>query len=144
MSIGLILVLMEIIFVPGTTLVGILGVMVTGVGIYYAFLFLENQNAWIVLIITLVVNFLALLYGLKSGVWKKFALKESMTSRSFDDRLVGLMEGQQGMAVSDIKPYGKAEFEDKIYEVKSDAGFIPVGTQLRIVKLEENRIIVQG
>jgi membrane-bound ClpP family serine protease len=55
-----------------------------------------------------------------------------------------LVKGQEGIAISDIKPYGKAEFGNKIYEVKSGSGFIPVGTPLIIIKLEENRIIVKG
>ncbi len=144
LTIGLILVVLEILFVPGTTIVGILGVLVTGTGIYYAFLTLDNQNAWSVLGVTVLVNISALIYGFKSGVWNKFSLKNSHTSRSFDDRLVDLVKGQEGIAISDIKPYGKADFGNRIYEVKSDAGFISVGTPLIIIKLEENRIIVKG
>jgi membrane-bound ClpP family serine protease len=144
LSIGLILVLLEIIFVPGTTLVGILGVLFTGIGIFYSFITLDSQTAWLVLAVTLCINLLALIYGFKSGLWKKFALKEVISSRSFDERLYGLIEGQTGKAISDLKPYGKAEFGDKIYEVKSESGFISVGAELIIVKLEENRIIVKG
>jgi membrane-bound ClpP family serine protease len=142
--IGLILVLTEILFVPGTTLVGVLGLIVTAGGIYYAFVKFDNNLAWIVVGAAVLLNFTALVYGFKSGVWNKFALKEAITSRSFDDRLAGLEIGMEGKAISDIKPIGKAEFGDVIYEVKSDSGFIRVGTTVFISKLEDNKIIIKS
>ncbi|AFL82822.1 membrane-bound serine protease (ClpP class) [Belliella baltica DSM 15883] len=143
LSIGLILILTEIIFVPGTTIIGILGLIFTGAGIYYSFLKFDPSIAWVILGFALLANFMAIFYGFKSGVWNKFALKEAMTSRSFDGRLLGLELGMKGKAVSDIKPIGKAEFLEKIYEVKSESGFISVGTIVFITKLEDNRIIVK-
>ena len=142
--IGLVLVIAEILFVPGTTIVGIIGVLVTGVGIYYAFVTFDNQVAVMVLVATLVLNFGALIYGFRSGAWKKFALKSTIKSRAFDDRLKGLEVGMKGTAISDIKPIGKAEIGDGIYEVKSESGFISVGTVVFITKLENNIIIIKS
>ncbi|MCH7415318.1 nodulation protein NfeD [Belliella sp. R4-6] len=143
LTIGLILILTEIIFVPGTTIIGVLGLIVSAAGVYYSFLKFDTSTAWIVLGITLFINFVALFYGFKAGVWNKFALKDSIQSRSFDGRLLGLELGMEGKAVSDIKPIGKAEFLDKIYEVKSDSGFISVGSIVFITKLGDNRITVK-
>ncbi|MBW3466314.1 NfeD family protein [Arthrospiribacter ruber] len=142
--VGVILVLTEIIFVPGTTLIGILGLLFSVAGIYYGFLAFGNELGWWILATTFTVNFALLFYGFHSGVWTKFALKDAITSRSFDDRLLGLEKGQEGKAVSDIKPIGKAEFGDLIYEVKSDSGFIRVGSTVFITKLEDNKIIVKS
>ncbi|MCH7399532.1 nodulation protein NfeD [Belliella sp. DSM 107340] len=144
LSIGLILILTEIIFVPGTTIIGVVGLIVSAAGVYYSFLKFDASTAWVVLGITLFINFVALFYGFKAGVWNKFALKDSIQSRSFDGRLLGLELGMEGKAVSDIKPIGKAEFFDKIYEVKSDSGFISVGSIVFITKLGDNRITVKN
>lgn len=144
LSIGLILILTEIIFVPGTTIIGILGLIFTGSGVYYSFLKFDSSLAWVILGLAIFANFSAIFYGFKSGLWNKFALKETITSKSFDGRLLGLELGMKGNAVSDIKPIGKAEFLEKIYEVKSDSGFISVGTTVFITKLEHNRIIVKN
>jgi membrane-bound ClpP family serine protease len=142
--IGLILVIAEILFVPGTTLVGIIGVLVTGAGIYYAFITFDNQTAVMILVATLALNFGALIYGFRTGAWKKFALKSAINSRAFDNRLVGLEVGMEGVAVSDIKPFGKAEIGERIYEVKSESGFISVGTTIFITKLENNTIKIKS
>jgi membrane-bound ClpP family serine protease len=142
--IGLILVIAEILFVPGTTIVGIIGVFVTAVGIYYAFVTFDRQVAGMVLVATLVLNFGALIYGFRTGAWKKFALKSTIKSRAFDDRLKGLEIGMKGITISDVKPIGKAEIGEGIYEVKSESGFISVGTSVFITKLENNTIIIKS
>jgi membrane-bound ClpP family serine protease len=142
--IGLILVIAEILFVPGTTIVGIIGVFVTSVGIYYAFVTFDRQVASMVLVASLVLNFGALIYGFRTGAWKKFALKSAIKSRAFDDRLNGLVVGMKGTTISDIKPIGKAEIGDGIYEVKSESGFISVGTTVFITKLENNTITIKS
>jgi membrane-bound ClpP family serine protease len=142
--IGLVLVIAEVLFVPGTTIVGIIGVFVTAGGVYYAFVTFGSEIGWIVLASALVLNFGALIYGFRTGAWKKFALKSSIRSRAFDDRLNGLVIGMQGKAVSDIKPIGKAEIGEGIYEVKSESGFISVGTVVFITKLENNTIIIKS
>lgn len=142
--IGLILLITEILFVPGTTIVGIIGLAVTATGIFYAFISFEPALAWTILIIAGLTNLITLVYGLRSGAWKKFALKSSNKSSVFENRLEGLSVGMEGRAISDIKPFGKAEIGDKIYEVKSSGGFIAVGSPLQIVKLENNTIIVKS
>lgn len=142
--IGLILIMAEVIFVPGTTIVGLIGLIITVAGIYYAFISLEYGTAWAVLSITGILNLGALFYGFRSGVWKRFALKESVTATTFENRLNGLAPGMEGTAISDIKPIGKAEFMEKPFEVKSNSGFITVGTKVIITKLENNTIIVKS
>lgn len=141
--IGLILVATEILFVPGTTVVGLVGLVFTAGGIYYAFLKFEANDAWIILGVTVLLHLTALVYAFKSGVWNRFALKDAITSRSFDDRLAGLEIGMEGKALSDIKPIGKAEFKEIIYEVKSDSGLVRTGTKVYIHKLENNKIIIK-
>lgn len=142
LTLGIILMLVEVLFVPGTTLVGVLGGLVTGVGIYYGFISFETGTAITILGLALLANVSVIVYGFRSGVWNKFSLKDTISSRSFDDRLAGLEVGQQGRAVSDFRPYGKVEIGDRVYEAKSEVGFLSTGTAVYIEKLEDNRIII--
>lgn len=140
---GALLVLVEVIFVPGTTVVGILGLIFTGMGIYYAFLSFPAGVAYTVAGLTIIVNIGFIVYGFKSGVWGRFALKQTIINGTFDGRLEGLEEGQKGMTLSDFKPFGKVEFGDKIYEAKSEGGFIASGTVVTILKIADNKIIIK-
>ena len=56
--------------------------------------------------------------------------------------MTGLEVGMKGIAVSDIKPYGKASFAEVWVEVKSESGFIEVKSPVTIVKIENNKITV--
>ncbi len=140
--IGLILLLIEILFIPGTTVVGIFGFLVSGAGIFFAFLNFDYSVALGITGISLVINFGAVWYGFSSGVWKKFSLKSTQSGGAFDGRTDGLEVGMKGLAVSDIKPYGKASFKELWVEVKSESGFIEVNSPVTIVKIENNKISV--
>jgi membrane-bound ClpP family serine protease len=141
--IGLILVLVEILFVPGTTIVGVIGLIVSAFGIFFSFTYFDTNTAWIILALSVLLNFAALVYGLQSGVWNKMALKSEIQSRAHDQRLLGLAIAMEGLAISELRPYGKAEFEGKVYEVKSDSGYVSVGTRVIITKLKDNTITVK-
>ena len=142
LSLGIILILVEVLFVPGVTFVGILGIIATAVGIFYGFRTFEYNTALTILGVALLANVGVIIYGFRSGVWNRFSLKDTHTSRSFDDRLLGLEVGQKGKTLSDFKPYGKVEIADKVYEAKSEKGFLSPGTEVYIEKLEDNRIII--
>ena len=140
--IGLILLVVEILFIPGTTVVGIFGFLVSFAGLTFAFLNFDYSVALWITGLALTINFAAVWYGFSSGVWKKFSLKSTQSGGAFDGRTDGLDVGMKGLAVSDIKPYGKASFNDIWVEVKSESGFIGVNTPVTITKIENNKISV--
>ena len=140
LGIGLILLLIELLFIPGTTIVGVLGFIVSAAGIAYAFLTYEYPTALWITAIAAVLNLVAVWYGFSSGVWNRFSLKSAMTGGAFDGRTEGLEIGMKGKALSDIKPFGKVLFGEQIYEVKSEKGFIDAGTEVEIIKIENNKI----
>jgi membrane-bound ClpP family serine protease len=143
LSIGLILILIEVFLIPGTTIVGICGFLASLLGVYYAFLVFDSGTALWVAGIAAIANLAAIWYGFTSGVWKHFSLKGTMKGGAFDGRTLGLAAGMVGKAISDIKPFGKVLFGDQVYEVKSEEGFIEVGKTVNIIKIENNKILVK-
>lgn len=141
--IGLTLMVAEVLFVPGTTIVGIFGLVVSLMGVGYAFLSYDAGTAWFVTSIAALLNVAAIVYSFRSGVWNKYSLKTTSKGGAFDGRTSGLQVGMPGKAISDIKPIGKAQFSEKIYEVKSESGFIMVGSEITIIKIENNKILVK-
>ncbi len=141
--IGLILLLAEVILIPGSTVVGIFGLSVSIAGVAYAFVSYDQAIAYWITALAVSLNFAAIVYGFRSGVWDKFSLKSTMEGGAFDGRTSGLVEGMVGKAVSDIKPIGKALFGESIFEVKSEQGFISVESEVHIIKIENNKILVK-
>ena len=123
-------------------MVGIFGFLVSLAGLAFAFINFEYSVAIWITGVTLVINFAAVWYGFSSGIWKKFSLKSTQSGGAFDGRTDGLEVGMKGLAVSDIKPYGKASFNEIWVEVKSESGFIEVNTPVTIKKIENNKISV--
>ena len=89
--IGLILLLIEIIFIPGTTVVGIFGLAVSVAGVVYAFVAFDSEVALGITAFTVAVNFASIWYGFSSGVWRRFSLKTSMKGGAFDGRTDGVL-----------------------------------------------------
>ena len=54
---------------------------------------------------------------------------------------VGL--GQIGVAVSELRPMGWCEFDDRRHEARSEIGVIGAGRRVRVVNIESGRLVVR-
>ena len=140
---GLGLVVIEIIFVPGTTVIGILGFLIAAYGVFESFISFGSGTGITTLVITVVSGIALLILAFKSNMWEKFALKGTISSKvkSGDHEILNI--GQKGITISTIKPFGKAIFFDKEFEVTSQGNYIAEDTRVRILKLEGNKIYVE-
>lgn len=140
---GLLLVVAEVIFVPGTTIVGILGLVCLVFGIYEAFQYFDNTIAYAILGGTSVVFVAILYYVFTTRVWERFSLKKEIDSKFNKGMADVLSVGDIGKTVSSLKPIGKAEFNNKIYEVKSLGGFVEPKNKVEIIKIDNNQITIK-
>ena len=140
---GLILVIVELIFVPGTTVVGILGFLFSGVGIYLSFVYYGPLIGFTVLGASAVVAGIGIYFSFKGDIWKKFALKGAINSRVNEEYKYNLLVGDTGKAVSSLRPIGKAEFNDIVFEVRSHGRYVDSGEPIKIIRIESNRIFVE-
>lgn len=141
--IGLFLINIEVIFVPGTTFVGLLGVLFAGAGVAYSFLKFDTATGYSVLGVTLALSLATLIYFFKKKTWKLFSLHDVNEGRVNEGLTGALQVGQQGVAVSSLRPMGKAEFSGKEFEVTSLGDYVNSGTTLTIIKIEPNKILVE-
>lgn len=140
--IGLVLIYLELVFVPGTTFLGLVGLVLTGIGIYITFQNYGAGKGYMVLGGSFIVSIIALVYSFKAKSWDRFALKQQNKSRFNQGYAEGLQVEMTGVAISDLKPIGKVEFGNKTYEVTSHGNLIESGEQVRIIRINRNKIIV--
>ncbi|MFY0628290.1 MAG: NfeD family protein [Reichenbachiella sp.] len=140
---GIALIIIEIIFVPGTTVVGVMGFLLGGYGIYHSYELFGTTTGHIVFGVSAVLVILSSIYSLKSNAWKKLALKGSIDSRVNEHMTSHLSVGQEGVSVSSLKPVGKAAFDDVEFEVKSLGNFVLEETAIKIIRIERNNIFVE-
>ena len=139
---GLIMIVAEVLFVPGTTIVGILGFIFEIGGVYLAYDYFGETTGTIVLIAAFLISSGCIILSFKSGLWRKLSLKDEHTSKVNEGKTDDLAVGQQGLTISSLKPIGKAIFTDKEYEVKTLGKFLYDNVKIAIVKLENNTIVV--
>lgn len=140
---GLGLILVELIFVPGTTFVGIVGFVLTGIGIYLVFDTYGATAGYATILGSALVSAIGIVYSFRSNAWDRFSLKSAIRSKVNEDDVYTFQVGERGKAISDIKPVGKAEIFGKLYEVRSKGEYISNGQAIQVVKIDQKRIFVE-
>jgi len=141
---GIALIIIELIFIPGTTILGILGLLALVGGVFISYTNFGSETGNWILIGTSVFSIFALVYSLRSGTWQKFALKSKMESKVNEHEKSELLVGMEGKTISDLRPVGTAEFLDKFFEVQTNGNYLEAGTSIKIANLSENKIIVKS
>ena len=142
-GIGLLLIVLELIFVPGTTVVGIVGLICLAVGVYLSFQFFGVRIGWTVLVGSSVTGFGILIYALRSRAWERFTLKRSIDSKVNEEFPLNLQVGEGGEAISALRPMGNADFNSRIVEVRSHGNYVKTGRKVQIVKIDNNIVLVE-
>lgn len=138
---GIVLIVVEIIFVPGTTILGIIGIALLVFGVIVGYSKFGPQIGTIILVITLVTGGGITLYSFRSGVWERFSLKNSNKSRFNDDIEIEHLLGAEGVTLSALRPYGKAEIYNKTYEVKTLGNYLITGTKIKVTNIDKDHKI---
>jgi membrane-bound ClpP family serine protease len=141
--IGLVLLIVEVVFIPGTTIVGILGVIFSITGVVISYRHFGNTTGFYVLLSTLLATGGALYYSFKSGTWDRFSLKDTSKGKVNEGLTATLSVGELGVAVSTLRPSGKAEFKNELFEVRSQGGYIEARTKVRIIEINQQQVIVE-
>jgi len=141
--IGIALVVVEIIFVPGTTIVGIVGFCMILGGIVVSFSYFGQSTGWIVLGGSAVTTGLLVFLSLRTKAWERFSLKSTISSKVNEGSLSVLNEGEEGITVSALRPSGKADIKGKLFEVTTLGNFVSSGTKIKIIRLSSNQVIVE-
>ena len=140
---GLALIIIEVIFVPGTTIVGIIGVIFAGAGIIISYRHYGRDVGLYILLGTSAVAAVALYLSFRSDAWLRFANKSAMKSKVNEGVTASLQVGDEGIAMSSLKPMGTVQFEAGRFEVKTLGDYVNVGTKVRIVHIQSHQIIVK-
>lgn len=142
--IGITFLLFEILVVPGTTLVGLVGAAMLAFAIYSTYTAHGNMAGTYVLGGTLVLSVASLALALKSNTWKKAMLTTEVNSRVNEVEADKVKPGDEGMAITRLNPMGKALINEEYWEVTSLDNIISQNTEIIVTKVDGNKIIVKS
>ena len=142
-AIGLLLLVVEILFVPGTTLVGLLGFLMVLGGVMLSFRFFGNETGWITLGASTIFSGLAVFFSFRSGLWRRFSLRSVSDSTAVESQEGRVHIGEEGVALSSLRPAGKAEIGGQVLEVRTRGAYADAGSKIRVVQVMAAQIIVE-
>ncbi len=141
---GILLLLVEFLIIPGVTIAGIGGFLLIAGGIFTAYRKYGTKFGNITLAITVLVLIIIFSFALRARTWKKIALDTKINSSVDNIKKEGKFAvGERGKTVTRLAPIGKAMFNNKIVEAKSLSGYIDENTEVEIIKVQNTNVIVK-
>lgn len=143
---GIILLFLEI-FVPGGIL-GLIGIILFSVGIFLtvdsalqALLYIGGM-----LLVLVILVLLSLRFPRTRKFWQRFSLSTRQTKEAgyvapklnYETFL-----SREGVALSQLRPAGIADFGGERLDVVTEGGFISQGSKIKVVDVEGTRVIVR-
>ncbi len=142
--IGLILLLVEIVLLPGVTVAGIAAFAAYGGSIYLSFTQYGNTIGFIVVGVIFVISVLAIILTLRSKMWDRLALNQNIDG-SIDKLPIeaDVKIGDKAVALTRLNPIGTITINNKSYEGKSLNALIDPGVAVEVIGFENAQIIVK-
>ena len=145
-TLGIIFMITEF-FEPGLGIFGIVGIVLMIVDI---FILADNFAQGLILfaglaIIVFLFVLTLLLFASKGILPKKLVLSDATDNESgyVASAKVELNEGDEGVAVTYLRPAGKAEFDGKTYDVVSEGEFVESGVNIKVLSVVGSKITVK-
>jgi membrane-bound ClpP family serine protease len=142
LSFGILLLVLDIAFIPGM-FVGAIGALLIIAGVFTAYSSISITAGHITLIGSILFMFALLYYIYKIDVWSRFSLKDTIDARVNDDLNDIPNKGEIGIALSALRPVGKAEFNNKTIEVHTLGQYCEAGSVLEVINIENRRVTVR-
>lgn len=141
--VGLLMMILEIIVIPGAGVPGIIGMLLMIAGIWLAYSKQGIMAGNITLGVTIAVNVMGLVLALRSKTWKNAMLKTVNAGKVNEIDEDALKVGQQGITISRCVPMGKAKFDNVFYEVSTLSEFINQDQKVEIIRISGNKIYIK-
>lgn len=135
--------LVEVFFIPGTGLLGVLSAAVYVASIIY----LWSQGQWGTLLLFVLLSIVLFVLGFFFLSKSRWVDKMSL-SKKIEDKAVdlpnGLVVGAEGIAESRLALSGRVRVGNDIFEATSESGLIDEKTSVVVTRIERDKVFVQS
>jgi len=143
MLIGFVLMFFEVYFIPGTSFIGIIGILICLVAIFLIFRHFGNLAGYLSLIIAVFTVFSLIILGSGNKVWQRMANQNILSPRANMVEQDEIKPGTTGIAVTNIHPIGTGRFLDTNFIVQTEGEKILKGTPIEVIRVNVAKIIVK-
>ncbi len=141
---GFLLIIAEILLIPGIFITGILGLGALVASCYLGFEYYGTLGGYITIAANTIIAVLCVVFSLRSKTWKKLSLQTEINSKA-DSRPEdkGIKPGTVGVTVTRLNPMGNVLFGEITAEATAIGGIIDQKQTVEVVRIEGNKIIVK-
>jgi len=141
--IGVVLLLVELLLIPGVGIAGVLALLALVGANFIAFYYHPQPTGILVLGITILICIIGVWYALRAKTWKRLSLKHEIEAKAIPlPQDLGIQVGMKGKTLGRLIPSGKARLGGVDVEVYAFQGVIDPGTEIEVVQIEDLRIFV--
>ena len=137
-----VLLVVEVVFIPGFGFTGFAGLVAMAGSIFYAFAQIGNAAGWITILVMGMVCISLFLWALYGNSLDKVALNKNIDSTVRDNDVSTLRVGQRGVAKTRLALIGEALFDGSVFEVKSESGLIDEDDEIEIIRISGDTLFV--
>lgn len=140
---GVILLVVEFMLIPGLTVAGIGSLISFGLSIYYAFKHFSTLVGIITLLVVLIFVPIMLYLFFKGKAMKPMMLESEIDSKVEIIEENEIKKGDQGESIGRLAPSGKIKINGKAFEARTLGLFVDPHTPIEVIKTEGNIAIVK-
>ena len=140
---GLVLLLIEFAVIPGVTIAGIGGFLLLAISVYIAFVEYGTGAGFLTLTVVLILAPAMIYYFFKSRSGKKMILESKIEGKVDAINEEKIKVGDIGKSIGRLAPMGKIKVNGEVVEAQSTGPFVDQNTEVRILKIHSNKIIVE-
>lgn len=140
---GLVLLLIEFAVIPGVTIAGIGGFLLLAASVYIAFVDYGTGAGFLTLTVVLILAPAMVYYFFKSRSGKKMILGTQIDGKVDGFNPENIKVGDIGKSIGRLAPMGKIKVNGEVVEGQSTGSFIDQNTEVRVLKIHSNKIIVE-
>jgi membrane-bound ClpP family serine protease len=140
---GVVLLLVEFLLIPGISIAGVGCLISFGVAVFLAFKYFGNFVGIMVLFAILISVPLFLYFLFKGKATKHMMLNTDIDGKvkNVDEELIH--QGDEGITIGRLAPSGKAKINGITLEVRSTSTLIDPQTKIKVLKIEGNSVYVE-
>jgi membrane-bound ClpP family serine protease len=140
---GVLLLVAEIVVIPGFGFTGIAGGISIIVGIILAY-GINGMTGHITVLATVVLCIIAMYFSLRTKTWKRLALHKSIDGAvDVSPSQKNIEIGDEGISITRLSPTGKVRIKNIDIEARSILGFIEHNKKIVVLKFEDSKVIVK-
>ncbi|MDR2126457.1 MAG: NfeD family protein [Prevotellaceae bacterium] len=140
---GVLLLVAEIVILPGIGFAGIAGgaAIITGIILAYN---ISTVTGHITVFATIVLCIIAMYFSLRAKTWQRLSLNKSIDSTvDISPSLKNIRIGDEGIAITRLSPTGKVRINNLDVEARSILDFIEHNAKIVVLNFEDSKVIVK-